>query len=131
MVDCITPATTGRERNLVKQKFGLDDAVSVVCEPFRQRATGRAEFNAYVYDLAEKAQDRRIDLTIDESTVRPTGHWWHSDGAAAVTSSIDIAAARAGVRYISAHEILGSRVTDLSIPVGKSRQAPDQLLVLL
>jgi mannitol 2-dehydrogenase len=36
MVDCITPATTDRERNLVKEQFGLDDAVPVVCEPFRQ-----------------------------------------------------------------------------------------------
>ncbi|MCX2725569.1 mannitol dehydrogenase family protein [Roseibium salinum] len=36
MVDCITPATGERERNLVKERFGLEDAAPVVCEPFRQ-----------------------------------------------------------------------------------------------
>lgn len=36
MVDCITPATSDRERALVKEQFGLDDAVPVACEPFRQ-----------------------------------------------------------------------------------------------
>jgi len=36
MVDCITPATGDRERQLVKDTFGLEDAAPVVCEPFRQ-----------------------------------------------------------------------------------------------
>lgn len=36
MVDCITPATTDRERKLVQDRFGVTDAVPVVCEPFRQ-----------------------------------------------------------------------------------------------
>ena len=36
MVDCITPATSDRERKLVAEKFGLTDAVPVACEPFRQ-----------------------------------------------------------------------------------------------
>jgi len=36
MVDCITPATSDRERALVRDHFGIDDAVPVVCEPFRQ-----------------------------------------------------------------------------------------------
>jgi mannitol 2-dehydrogenase len=36
MVDCITPATGDRERNLVLDKFGIEDAAPVVCEPFRQ-----------------------------------------------------------------------------------------------
>ena len=36
MVDCITPATSERERELVSARFGLDDASPVVCEPFRQ-----------------------------------------------------------------------------------------------
>ncbi|SPF77994.1 mannitol dehydrogenase family protein [Pseudoprimorskyibacter insulae] len=36
MVDCITPATSDRERNLVAEKFGITDAAPVVCEPFRQ-----------------------------------------------------------------------------------------------
>lgn len=36
MVDCITPATGDRERALVHDRFGIDDAAPVVCEPFRQ-----------------------------------------------------------------------------------------------
>ncbi len=36
MVDCITPATSDRERQLVKNSFGIVDARPVVCEPFRQ-----------------------------------------------------------------------------------------------
>lgn len=36
MVDCITPATSDRERAMIADRFGLIDAVPVVCEPFRQ-----------------------------------------------------------------------------------------------
>lgn len=36
MVDCITPATSDRERDMVKHRFGVDDKRPVVCEPFRQ-----------------------------------------------------------------------------------------------
>ena len=36
MVDCITPATTDRERTLVADSFGIEDAYPVACEPFRQ-----------------------------------------------------------------------------------------------
>lgn len=36
MVDCITPATSDRERELTKDKFGIIDSAPVVCEPFRQ-----------------------------------------------------------------------------------------------
>lgn len=36
MVDCITPATGERERDLVRTQFGIADDIPVVCEPFRQ-----------------------------------------------------------------------------------------------
>ncbi|WP_417691432.1 mannitol dehydrogenase family protein [Roseibium sp.] len=36
MVDCITPATSDREKAMVREKFGIDDMAPVVCEPFRQ-----------------------------------------------------------------------------------------------
>ncbi len=36
MVDCITPATSEREIRLVADRFGIEDASPVVCEPFRQ-----------------------------------------------------------------------------------------------
>ncbi len=36
MVDCITPATTDRERQLVAERFGIEDLSPVTCEPYRQ-----------------------------------------------------------------------------------------------
>lgn len=36
MVDRITPATTERERAILSEKFGIEDAWPVFCEPFRQ-----------------------------------------------------------------------------------------------
>lgn len=36
MVDCITPATSDRERAIVRDQFAIEDAAPVVCEPFRQ-----------------------------------------------------------------------------------------------
>ena len=36
MVDRITPATTDRERAILADEFGVDDAWPVFCEPFRQ-----------------------------------------------------------------------------------------------
>ncbi len=36
MVDCITPATSDRERDIVRDQFGIIDTAPVVCEPFRQ-----------------------------------------------------------------------------------------------
>lgn len=36
MVDRITPATTDRERDLLRRNFGVEDAWPVFCEPFRQ-----------------------------------------------------------------------------------------------
>ena len=36
MVDCITPATGIRERDLVAEKFGIVDESPVACEPYRQ-----------------------------------------------------------------------------------------------
>lgn len=36
MVDRITPATTDRERRLLAEHFGIEDAWPVFCEPFRQ-----------------------------------------------------------------------------------------------
>ncbi|MGF1476024.1 MAG: mannitol dehydrogenase family protein [Geminicoccaceae bacterium] len=36
MVDRITPVTTERERDLLRQRVGIDDGWPVFCEPFRQ-----------------------------------------------------------------------------------------------
>jgi len=98
--------------------------------PRQQRATERAEFNPYIYDLTKKARDCLHDLGIAEPTMRPTGHWWHGYMTSCVTSSIDISAARDGARYIPAHEILAIKDAPLAIPVGRSKLIPDQLFAL-
>jgi hypothetical protein len=98
--------------------------------PPQQRQTAKAEFKPYIYDLTKRARDYLSDHQRDEPTVRPRGHWWHSYAVSCVTSSIDIAAARDGVRYIPAHEILAIRGAPLAIPVGHQRLIPDQLFAL-
>ena len=98
--------------------------------PRQQRATERADFNPYIYDLTKRTRDYLADVGLAEPTVRPTGHWWHGYAVSSVTSSIDIAAARDGVRYIPAHEILAIKGADLAIPVGRTKLIPDQLFAL-
>ena len=98
--------------------------------PRQQRATEHASFNPYIYDLTQQAKDHLFDLGIAEPTVRPTGHWWHGYMTSCVTSSIDITAARQGVRYIPAHEILAINNAPLAIPIGNQRLIPDQLFAL-
>lgn len=98
--------------------------------PRQQRATERAEFNPYIYDLTQRAKEHLFDLGLAEPTVRPTGHWWHGYATSCVTGSIDIAAARAGVRYIPAHDILAIKDTSLAIPIGRQQLIPDQLFAL-
>ena len=80
--------------------------------------------------LTAKGKDQLVDLGISEPTVRPTGHWWHGYAVSCVNSSIDIASARDGVRYIPAHEILAIKGATLAMPVSTGRVIPDQLLAL-
>ncbi|MAX73262.1 MAG: hypothetical protein CMH66_06255 [Nioella sp.] len=98
--------------------------------PQQQRATEHSDFNPYVYDLTRAAKDHLFDLGLAEPTVRPTGHWWHGFATSCVTSSIDIAAARRGVRYIPAHTILAKRGVTLEIPMKHGKLIPDQLFAL-
>jgi mannitol 2-dehydrogenase len=59
MVDCITPATSDRERKLVADTFGIEDAAPVTCEPFRQWVLedrfpqGRPAFEAVGVEFVE------------------------------------------------------------------------------
>lgn len=101
-----------------------------LCLPPQQRHTARAEFQPYIYDLTRKARDHLFDLGLDEPTVRPTGHWWHGYAVSCVTSNIDIAAARSGIRYIPAHEILAIKNASLAIPLSTGKLIPDQLFAL-
>jgi len=98
--------------------------------PRQQRMTEHADFNPYIYDLTPKAKAHLTDLGVAEPTIRPTGHWWHSYMTSCVTSSIDIAAARDGVRYIPAHQILAIKGAPFAIPVGTRKLIPDQLFAL-
>lgn len=98
--------------------------------PPQQRTTERAEFNPYIYDLTNRARAYLADLGLAEQTIRPTGHWWHGYAVSCVSSSIDIAAGRNGVRYIPAHDILAIRGANLAIPVGRAKLIPDQLFAL-
>lgn len=98
--------------------------------PPQQRATERAEFNPYVYDLTRKAHDHLFDLDLTEPTIRPSGHWWHGYATACITSAIDIAGASAGLRYIPTHEILRPDNPSLAIPVATNKLIPDQLFAI-
>ncbi|MCT8327936.1 replication-relaxation family protein [Albidovulum sediminis] len=101
-----------------------------LCLPPQQRVIERAEFQPYIYDLARKAKDHLAGIGVAEPSVRPTGPWWHSYLVSCVTGSIDIAAARAGVRYIPAQDILDIREATLALPFGRQRLIPDQIFAL-
>jgi hypothetical protein len=101
-----------------------------LCLPPQQRATERAEFNPYIYDLTIQAKRWLADHGLAEPTVRPTGHWWHGYAVSCVSSALDIAAARDGVRYIPAHKILARKGETLGIPVNGKLLIPDQLFAL-
>ncbi|MBT2132357.1 replication-relaxation family protein [Aliiroseovarius lamellibrachiae] len=98
--------------------------------PRQQRFAEHADFNPYIYDLTPKAKDHLFDLGLAEPTVCPTGHWWHGYMTSCVTSSIDIAAAREGVGYIPAHQILAKKKAQLALPVAGAKLIPDQLFAL-
>jgi len=98
--------------------------------PQQQRATEHADFNPFIYDLTAKAEKALVDLGIAEDTTRPTGHWWHAYMTSCVTSSIDIASNRVGVRYIPAHKILAIKQSSLAVQIGQQKLIADQLFAL-
>lgn len=98
--------------------------------PKQQRQTEHADFNPYIYDLTPKGKAYLNDIGLAEPTVRPTGHWWHSYATSCITSSIEIAAAKEGTRYIPAHDILARNGASLGIPIGNTKLIPDQLFAL-
>ena len=98
--------------------------------PPQQRATERAEFNPYIYDLTPKANCWLSDRDLSEPTIRPTGHWWHGYMVSGLSSEIDLAATRAGIEYIPAHDILARKGAALGIPISGKTLIPDQLFAL-
>ena len=101
-----------------------------LCLPPQQRQVARAEFNPYVYDLTERG---KACLGDHDHVVPPrpiSGPWQHQYLTACVTSAIEIAAARDGVRYIPQHEILARKGATLGIPIVGRLLIPDQLFAL-
>ncbi|PWE34096.1 hypothetical protein DDZ14_02765 [Maritimibacter sp. 55A14] len=98
--------------------------------PRQQRATERAEFQSYIYDLTKQSQDYLKSLGIAEKTIRPTGHWWHAYAISAVTSTLDTRARRRGREFIPAHKILERNGAELGIPIGGKWIIPDQLFAV-
>ena len=101
-----------------------------LCLPSQQRATEGADFNPYIYDLKMAAEDYLYEAGALDPTVRPTGHWWHGYATSCVTSSIEIAAAKRGVMYIPAHQILAKRNVPLAIETNRWKLIPDQIFAL-
>jgi len=98
--------------------------------PRQQRATEHTNFNAFIYDLTPMSREYLIGRSMAEPTFTPHGHRVHAYMTSCITSSIDIAAARDGVRYIPAHNILAINGATLAIPIGQQKLIPDQLFAL-
>lgn len=98
--------------------------------PPQQRQVERAEFNPYIYELTEKGKACLRDRGLAVPPRPVSGHWQHQYLTACVTSAIDIAAARDGIRYISQHDILARTGAPLGIPANGSALIPDQLFAL-
>lgn len=98
--------------------------------PRQQRATEHANFNTFIYDLTPKSWEYLIERGMVDPTIKPHGHWVHAYMTSCITSSIDIAAARDGVRYIPAHKILEIKGAPLAISIDGQKLIPDQLFAL-
>jgi len=98
--------------------------------PPQQRQIAKADFNPYVYDLARLGWDVLADHKDLEKHCRPPGHWWHGYWVSAVSSAIDISAARSGLTYIPAAQILAIKGVEIGIPVLGTKLIPDQLFAI-
>lgn len=123
-------ADTHRDPDTTRRQLQKLRAGGLLHCPPQQRATERAEFNPYIYDLAPAGRMALVDRDLAEATITPSGHWVHRYMTACVTGSIDIAAARAGVAYIPAHRILQRAGVGLAVSIGRHRLIPDQLFGL-
>lgn len=112
-------------RDLQKLRAG-----GFLCLPPQQRQVERAEFNPYIYDLTDRGRACLRDHGFSVPSRPVSGPWPHQHLTACVTAAIDIAAARAGVRYIPRHEILARKGAALGIPVNGRTLIPDQLFAL-
>lgn len=97
--------------------------------PAQQRRMPKADFNPYVYDLSPRSlQILRVQGAPDH--LRPTGHWAHLSGVAAITATIEILATRVGNRFVPATSIRALKNATFAIPLQQGRLIPDQLFAI-
>jgi hypothetical protein len=121
---------THRDKDTSLRQMQKLRAGSYVHCPRQQRATENASFHPFIYDLTDRGKEFLDNEGLAEQTVTPTGHWVHRYMTACITSSIDVAARRAGVSYIPAHKIIERSGGTLGIDIGKKKLIPDQLFGL-
>lgn len=98
--------------------------------PPQQRQITKADFNPFVYDLTPQGFEYLGYEQPLERNGRPTGHWWHGFWVSSVSSAIEIGAARAGLEYIPAAQILSIKDVSLGIPLSKGTVIPEQLFAI-
>jgi len=98
--------------------------------PPQQRQIAKADFNPYIYDLTQLGWEALSNHQDLERHCRPTGHWWHGLWVSAVTSAIEIGAAREEATYIPAAQILAIKGVDLAIPIDRTKLIPDQIFAI-
>ncbi len=123
-------ANTHRSLDTTRRQLRKLREAGYLTLPQQQKNTFRADWNPLIYDITKQGIDHLRDHGHDTATIRPTGHWWHGFTVSAVSSAINIEAARAGVRYIPAHEILKRTGAPLAIPIDGTKLIPDQLFAL-
>jgi hypothetical protein len=98
--------------------------------PPQQRQIAKADFNPFVYDLTPLGFDNLNYERPLERHCRPTGHWWHGSWVSSVSIAIEIGAARAGLEYIPATQILSIKDVTLGISLNNGTVIPDQLFAI-
>jgi Replication-relaxation len=123
-------ASTHRCRDTSLRALQRLRAGGILSLPRQQRQIERAEFNPYIYDVTELGRAHLLNHDRLESSVRPTGQWWHAYGVGALTAAIERAGAEKGIEYIPPHSILGRAKCDLPLLTPLGPVIPDQLFAL-
>ncbi|MEM1150427.1 MAG: replication-relaxation family protein [Pseudomonadota bacterium] len=123
-------ADTHRCRDTALRRLQALRAARYLILPPQQRATERAEFKPYIYDLGVLAQRYLRDTRSAQPVIRPGGPWWHIHETASFTARIDLACRERGYRFIPGHEILARSGATLAIPIDRQKLIPDQLFAI-
>ncbi|MEL6954378.1 MAG: replication-relaxation family protein [Pseudomonadota bacterium] len=123
-------ADTHRCRDTALRRLQALRAARYLILPPQQRATERAEFKPYIYDLGLLAQRHLREAGLSEPVIRPGGPWWHIYETASFTARIDLACRDRGYRFILGHEILARSSATLAISIDRQKLIPDQLFAI-